>query len=76
MAHPTCQVLICRGHKSDTEPWIVGHSLIIAHASAAKLYLKEFKPKQNGIIGITLNGDWTEPYDDSPESESRIALIS
>ena len=25
--------------------------------------------KQNGVIGITLNGDWSEPWDDSPESE-------
>jgi beta-glucosidase/6-phospho-beta-glucosidase/beta-galactosidase len=58
-----------RGHTSDTEPWIVGHSLLIAHATAAKLYLSDFKPKQKGIIGITLNGDWTEPYDDSPESK-------
>ena len=59
-----------RGSKSNTEPWIVGHSLLIAHASAAKLYINEYKPKQKGMIGITLNGDWTEPYDVSPESES------
>lgn len=64
-----------RGHQSDTEPWIVGHSLLIAHATVAKLYMKEYKPTQKGIIGITLNGDWTEPYDDSPESEFKSNLL-
>jgi len=53
---------------SRTEPWIVGHSLIIAHARAVKLYREEFKPTQKGKIGITLNGDWAVPYDNSPEN--------
>ena len=53
---------------SSTEPWIVGHSLILAHASAVKVYRDEFKPTQRGQIGITLNGDWQVPYDNSPES--------
>ncbi|OCF31715.1 hypothetical protein I316_06522 [Kwoniella heveanensis BCC8398] len=56
------------GHVSNTEPWIVGHNLILGHAHAAKLYINEFKPQQGGIIGITLNGDWCEPYDDKPEN--------
>ncbi|KAF4613289.1 hypothetical protein D9613_010794 [Agrocybe pediades] len=51
---------------SSTEPWIVGHSIILAHAHAVKVYREEFKPKQKGEIGITLNGDWAMPYDDSP----------
>ncbi|KAG6849129.1 hypothetical protein H0H93_011076 [Arthromyces matolae] len=53
---------------SSTEPWIVGHNLIIAHAHAVKLYRESFKPTQGGEIGITLNGDWQMPYDDSPEN--------
>ncbi|KLO18904.1 glycoside hydrolase family 1 protein [Schizopora paradoxa] len=66
------------GHTSDrlrspignsaTEPWIVGHNVILSHAYATKLYREEFKPSQQGQIGITLNGDWTMPYDDSPEN--------
>jgi beta-glucosidase/6-phospho-beta-glucosidase/beta-galactosidase len=75
LSRPICTVspglvqCLFRGHKSKTEPWIVGHNQIVAHASAAKLYINNYKPKQNGIIGITLNGDWAEPYDDSPESK-------
>ncbi|KAG5728715.1 Beta-glucosidase 1B [Termitomyces sp. T112] len=53
---------------SSTEPWIVGHHLILAHANAVKLYRESFKPIQKGQIGITLNGDWQMPYDNSPEN--------
>ncbi|KAG9125499.1 Beta-glucosidase 1B [Ceratobasidium sp. 392] len=51
---------------SRTEPWIAGHSVILAHAYAVKLYREQFKPTQKGQIGITLNGDWAEPYDQTP----------
>lgn len=47
----------------------VGHSVIVSHAYAAKLYREEFKQSQGGQIGITLNGDWALPYDNSQESE-------
>ncbi|KAJ8091055.1 Beta-glucosidase 1B [Marasmius tenuissimus] len=53
---------------SATEPWIVGHSVILSHAHAVKVYREEFKAKQGGEIGITLNGDWQMPWDDSPEN--------
>lgn len=53
---------------SSTEPWIVGHNVILSHAHAVKVYREEFKHKQGGQIGITLNGDWAMPYDDSPEN--------
>lgn len=41
---------------SSREPWIVGHNLLLAHASAVKVYREEFKAKDGGQIGITLNG--------------------
>nr|Q25BW4.1 RecName: Full=Beta-glucosidase 1B; AltName: Full=Cellobiase 1B [Phanerodontia chrysosporium]AHH92833.1 beta-galactosidase [synthetic construct]BAE87009.1 beta-glucosidase [Phanerodontia chrysosporium] len=53
---------------SSTEPWIVGHSVILAHAYAVKLYREQFKANRGGQIGITLNGDWAMPYDDSPQN--------
>lgn len=65
----TVSLTYVRGHTSNTEPWIVGNSLLVAHAHAAKLYINEFKPSQGGSIGITLNGDWAEPFDDKPESK-------
>jgi len=61
------------GHTSDrkksligdsaTEPWLVGHNILISHGAAVKMYREEFKERDGGAIGITLNGDWVEPWD-------------
>lgn len=56
-------------------PDSVGHSVILSHANAVKLYREEFKEKQGGQIGITLNGDWAMPYDDSPQSEQNSTQL-
>ncbi|KAI0022050.1 family 1 glycosyl hydrolase [Xylariomycetidae sp. FL0641] len=48
---------------SSREPWIVGHTLLLAHARAVKVYREEFKARDKGQIGITLNGDWAYPWD-------------
>jgi beta-glucosidase len=48
---------------SSTEPWIVGHNLLVAHGRAVKAYRDDFKEANGGEIGITLNGDATFPYD-------------
>ncbi|KAG1809566.1 glycoside hydrolase family 1 protein [Suillus subaureus] len=53
---------------SSTEPWLVGHNVILSHAHAVRLYREEFKAAQGGQIGITLNGDWAMPYDNSPQN--------
>lgn len=50
----------------------VGHNVILSHAHAVKVYREEFKAKQGGEIGITLNGDWAMPYDDSPQSKHSL----
>ncbi|KAF2721323.1 glycoside hydrolase family 1 protein [Polychaeton citri CBS 116435] len=53
---------------SSTEPWIVAHHILISHAKAVQLYRERFKPIHGGVIGITLNGDWGEPWNvDDPE---------
>jgi beta-glucosidase len=41
---------------SSTEPWLVSHSLLVAHGAAVKIYRDEFKERDGGEIGITLNG--------------------
>lgn len=49
---------------SSREPWIVGHSILIAHGRAVKAYRDDFKAKDGGQIGITLNGKrstWPTP---------------
>jgi beta-glucosidase len=57
----------CPEGDSSTEPWIVAHNLLLSHAHAVKLYRQEFQSKQGGQIGITLNGDWCEPYSRADE---------
>ncbi|KAF5642035.1 beta-glucosidase [Fusarium sp. NRRL 52700] len=48
---------------SSTEPFIVSHTELVSHAYVADIYNREFKPKQNGTIMITLHGNWSEPWD-------------
>ncbi|RBR15235.1 hypothetical protein FVER53590_03441 [Fusarium verticillioides] len=48
---------------SSTEPFIVSHTELVSHAYVADMYKREFKPKQKGIIMITLHGNWSEPWD-------------
>lgn len=58
---------------SSTEPFIVSHTEIISHAYAVKMYRDEFKPIQKGEIGITLHGNWSEPYDASSQLDQEAA---
>ncbi|TKX18481.1 beta-glucosidase-like protein 4 [Elsinoe australis] len=48
---------------SGVEPWIVGHTLLLAHGKAVKVFRDEFKQKNGGEIGIVLNGDFAYPWD-------------
>ena len=41
--------------------YICGHNTINAHALAVDVYRKKYQSKQNGVIGIVLNHDWSEP---------------
>jgi beta-glucosidase/6-phospho-beta-glucosidase/beta-galactosidase len=41
---------------SSRECWTVGHHLLLGHAAAVKIYREEFKARDGGEIGITLNG--------------------
>ncbi|TFK75508.1 beta-glucosidase 1A [Pluteus cervinus] len=57
---------------STTEPFIVARHLILSHAYAVKLYRDEFHATQGGVIGITLDGSWYMPYDDTPENVEAV----
>ena len=37
------------------------HTIIKSHASVYHLYDDEYRMKQGGKIGITLNSNWVEP---------------
>ena len=54
---------------SSTECWIVGHNLLVAHGRAVRVYRDEFKARDGGQIGITLNGDAVYPWDPSDPAD-------
>ncbi|KAK4391964.1 Oleuropein beta-glucosidase [Sesamum angolense] len=47
-----------------TEPYIVAHNLILAHAAAVDLYRKQFQVSQGGKIGVTNVSKWFEALND------------
>jgi hypothetical protein len=68
------------------EPYIVGHNLLLAHASAVQAFRQRFAGKKHQI-GLVVNMNWgggspgriplmTEPYDQSPESKSGITIVT
>ncbi|XP_052193360.1 beta-glucosidase 12-like [Diospyros lotus] len=44
----------CPAGDSATEPYIVGHNLLLAHAEAVKRFKTKFQASQKGEIGLTL----------------------
>lgn len=50
---------------SSTEPWIAGKAQIMSHIRAVVAYNRDFRRQQDGQIGISLNGDYYEPWDSS-----------
>ncbi|KFY62766.1 hypothetical protein V496_04410 [Pseudogymnoascus sp. VKM F-4515 (FW-2607)] len=61
------------GHISNSEPWTVGKSLILSHARAVRVYEREFRATQKGQIGISLNGDFYEPWDENDDRDKAAA---
>ncbi|XP_074311899.1 beta-glucosidase 24-like isoform X2 [Silene latifolia] len=53
--------LNCTGGDSATEPYLVTHHLLLAHATAADLYRQKYQAAQKGKIGISLVTYWFIP---------------
>ncbi|CAA7030500.1 unnamed protein product [Microthlaspi erraticum] len=59
----------CSTGNSSTEPYIVGHNLLLAHASASKLYRLKYKTKQRGSVGLSIFSHGLTPYTNSKDDE-------
>ncbi|XP_050670537.1 myrosinase 1-like isoform X1 [Leptidea sinapis] len=47
--------------------YLCAKNLLLAHARAYHIYDQEFRPKQDGMIFITINTEWYEPASDSDD---------
>lgn len=61
------------GTDTKTEPWRVGHTIILSHAAVSLLYANEFRSSQKGEISIVLNGHFYEPYDSASARDREAA---
>ncbi|KAM0906026.1 hypothetical protein ACQ4PT_017005 [Festuca glaucescens] len=59
--------ITCAEGNSTTEPYVVAHHLLLAHASMVSLYRRKYQAVQGGRIGITLLAWWYEPATTKPE---------
>ncbi|KAK4486160.1 hypothetical protein RD792_008828 [Penstemon davidsonii] len=57
----------CAGGDSATEPYIVTHNQLLAHATVVKLYRTKYQESQKGEIGMAVNTFWFLPYYNTDE---------
>ncbi|XP_020877325.1 putative beta-glucosidase 2 isoform X3 [Arabidopsis lyrata subsp. lyrata] len=59
----------CSSGNSSTETYIVGHNLLLAHASVSRLYKQKYKDKQGGSVGFSLYAFEFVPYTSSSKDD-------
>ncbi|KAI4346206.1 hypothetical protein L6164_013278 [Bauhinia variegata] len=59
----------CIAGDSGTEPYTVGHNLLLAHAAVVDLYRKNYQAKQDGKIGISLDSTWFVPISEKEKDQ-------
>ncbi|XP_027343041.1 beta-glucosidase 13-like [Abrus precatorius] len=55
----------CTGGDSATEPYLVSHHQLLAHAAAVKVYREKYQNTQKGQIGLVQAIDWVIPLSQS-----------
>ncbi|XVF03227.1 hypothetical protein REPUB_Repub04eG0243300 [Reevesia pubescens] len=63
-----CSTGTCKVGNSTTELYIVGHNVLLSHATVADIYRKNYKDKNNGSVGISLHAKWYEPETNATEN--------
>ncbi|CAN8314502.1 unnamed protein product [Cochlearia groenlandica] len=62
----------CLSGNSSTEPYIVAHNLLLAHASASRLYKQKYKHIQGGYVGFSIFAIGFTPATNSKDDELAI----
>eukprot|EP01018_Ginkgo_biloba_P003222 Gb_06862 [translate_table: standard] len=60
---------------SATEPYIVGHNMLLAHAAALEIYRTKYQLEQKGCIGIALVCNWSLPYSTSVDDQKAVQRV-
>ncbi|CAN6281752.1 unnamed protein product [Urochloa humidicola] len=58
------------GGNSATEPYIVAHNFLLAHAAAVARYRTKYQAAQKGKVGIVLDFNWYEALTNSPDDQA------
>ncbi|CAM8965918.1 unnamed protein product [Rhodiola kirilowii] len=61
-----------RRENSRTEPYLVAHHQILAHAASVSIYRKKFMD-QGGCIGLSVDCEWAEPCSENVEDQTAAA---
>ncbi|XAR63408.1 Beta-primeverosidase [Bertholletia excelsa] len=59
----------CSAGNSATEPYVVGHHMLLSHAEVVKLYKQKYQASQKGEIGISQVTHWMLPYSDASSNK-------
>ncbi|KAL7584400.1 hypothetical protein Lser_V15G42401 [Lactuca serriola] len=65
----------CSKGDSTSEPYLVTHHLLLAHASAVRLYRQKYKVMQHGFVGINVYAFWFEPDTNTTEDIKAVERI-
>ncbi|XP_068344998.1 beta-glucosidase 42-like [Pyrus communis] len=58
---------------SSTEPFLVAHHQLLAHAAAVSIYRSKYKDKQGGQVGLVVDCEWAEANSDTIEDKAAAA---
>ncbi|KAL6228434.1 hypothetical protein ACLB2K_002384 [Fragaria x ananassa] len=62
-----------RHEHASTEPYLVAHHQLLAHAAAVSIFRSKYKDKQGGQIGIAVDCEWAEANSDKTEDKIAAA---
>ncbi|XP_052198187.1 beta-glucosidase 42 isoform X2 [Diospyros lotus] len=62
-----------RSEHASTEPYLVAHHQLLAHAEAVSIYRNKYQEKQGGQIGLVVDCEWAEALSDKLEDKKAAA---
>ncbi|PSR98148.1 Beta-glucosidase [Actinidia chinensis var. chinensis] len=62
-----------RCEHGSTEPYLVAHHQLLAHAEAVSTYRNKYQDKQKGQIGLVVDCEWAEALSDKIEDRKAAA---